>query len=757
MSIHLTYREIGAILGTQIDSDALIEHVSFDTRQIYNGAETVFFAFKGQFRDGHDYISNAYDSGVRLFVVNTVPADQKYTGAYFILVNDSVKALQELAKHHRSKFRGAVIGITGSAGKTTVKEYLGTLLQGDFSIVRSPKSYNSQIGVAISLLGINPTTEIAIIEAGISEPGEMESLEQMIRPTIGILTSIGSAHIHNFRDKNELIGEKLKLFQRCEKVFYNAKIDLPTSDKFIAVSSDLIDLYTDPKSYTGVLGENLALALACANYFHISESKLKRAIQEIRPAALRLETFDGINGSLIINDSYSMDKEALAASLQYQLAISGKRKRILLAGVKNSEQRQLVEEVVQDFEPVQVHFIEEKDLPKIDLSNSVVLVKGDRSLKMEQFASALRQFKHETFVEIDLNAIRDNLQFVKSKLPAETKILSMVKASSYGSGAERLGLFLERIGVNYFGVAYPDEGIELRNAGVTLPIMVMNTERSSFRLCIENKLEPAIFSIEQLDEFIRELIYMDLTAYPIHLKLETGMNRLGFRKDNLSALIDTLQSQPEVKVKTVYSHLATADEPDSPYVRQQVELFRQLSQKIADTLHYTFDRHILNSDGALNYPEYHFEMIRVGIAMYGISSNPIMQTNLKPAIQWYSILSQIREIGPEDTVGYGRNGKLENGGKIAVVPVGYADGFRRILGNGNGGVYINGKFCPTVGNVCMDMIMVDVSNADATVGCLVEIIGKHQSIDQLAGRMETIPYEVLTSISKRVHRVYLES
>lgn len=756
MNINLSYQNIGDIFETPINSDSVIQQVSFDTRQIFNGVETLFFAFKGQFRDGHDFISNAYDSGVRLFVVTNLPS-QKFEDAYFIVVKDSLKALQELAKFHRNKFKGDVIGITGSAGKTTVKEYLGTFLQGNYSITRSPKSYNSQLGVAISLLEINPDTEIAIIEAGISEPGEMAILEQMIRPTIGIFTSVGSAHIHNFRDKNELIEEKLKLFSGCKKVFFNAKIALPKNSHFIPVDSSLITSYTNSDKFTGVLGENLALAIACAASFDIPEKKIRQLIGEIRPAAMRLETFDGVNGSLIINDSYSMDREALIASLQYQLAISGKYKRILLAGVKNAEQKKMVEDVVQSFTPIEVYFIEDQNINGIDLTDSTVLVKGDRSLKMEQIASELRQFKHETYLEIDLNTIRDNIQVIKSKLPLETKILSMVKASSYGSGSERLGQFLERIGIDYLGVAYPDEGVELRKAGVSLPIMVMNTERSSFRLCIENDLEPAIFSNDQLDEFIRELIYMDRTAYPIHLKLETGMNRLGFRKNDLSTLLDTLHSQPEVKIKSVYSHLATSDEPDSLFVRQQVRLFSNLSQKIADSVHYKFDRHILNSEGALNYPEYHFEMIRVGIAMYGITSNQEAKKLLKPAIKWFSVISQIREIGSEETVGYGRNGKLENGGKIAVIPVGYADGFRRMLGNGNGGVYIKDQFCPTVGNICMDMIMVDITNTESKVGDDVEIIGIHQSLEQLALRLETIPYEVLTSVSKRVHRIYLEA
>ncbi|MBL4862488.1 MAG: alanine racemase [Crocinitomicaceae bacterium] len=412
--------------------------------------------------------------------------------------------------------------------------------------------------------------------------------------------------------------------------------------------------------------------------------------------------------------------------------------------------------VLKEFEPIQYRFVDNPNDTIEPIADSVILIKGHRASHMEKLASRLRAKKHQTYVEIDLNAIKKNISYCRQLLPRETKILTMVKASSYGSGMEKVGVFLERIGVNYLGVAYADEGAELRKSGVKIPILVMNSEEAGLEECIQNHLEPSIYSFSQLDAFIKQLIYNGKSNYPIHLKIETGMNRLGFEIDQLQKLVDVLKSQPEVRVQSVYTHLADADDPNSAFIHTQFSRFETAINRLKEHIPYSFDRHILNTEGILNYPEYHMDMVRLGIGMYGYSSSKPHADKLEEAIRWYSVVSQLRKVKPGATIGYGRIGRIEKETQIAVIPVGYADGFRRTLSDGQGGVYIHNHYCPIIGNVCMDMVMVDVGHIDVHEGDQVEIIGEHQGIADLAKKMGTIPYEVMTGISKRVHRVYLE-
>lgn len=755
MKLDLSYRELSTLFDSEISVSGKIHSIAYDSRKIIEGSQTLFFAFPGDFRDGHDFIPEAYAKGVRLFIVNKAP-NFPLPQAIFIIVQNTLEALQDLAKYHRSKHSCTVIGITGSAGKTTVKEILGSILQEKFNVIRSPKSYNSQLGVAISLLEITPETEVAIIEAGISQPGEMEKLEKMILPDIGIFTSFGSAHARNFKNSDEHLSEKLMLFKHCKTVYVSEHIDITSLDSFKKIKTDQYSSVYGNTDLSLVYQQNCALAIACAQDLGVDMDLIKKAIHEIRPIAMRMEVFEGVHNTLIINDTYNLDREGLEASLQYQKLIAGDKKRILYVGTSSEINRKMVSDFIEEFEPIDVYFRDETDLLELEISNSVILIKGDRNSKMEQVSSTLRQFKHETYVEIDLTSIRDNIQALKAELPKDIKVLAMVKAQSYGSGGERLATYLERIGINYLGVAYPDEGAELRASGVSIPIMVMNADPASMRYCIDNELEPTIYSTEQLDTFIRELIYKEKFAYPIHIKLETGMNRLGFREGDIRNLIDILKSQPEVKVQSVYSHLAASDDPKSSYTNIQVDRLNHLCSLLEQAIPYHFDKHILNSEGIINFPEYHMDMVRIGIAMYGVTNDPKMKSLLQPSLKWYSTVSQIRHLKKGETVGYSQKGVMEKDGMIAVIPVGYADGFRRMLGNGNGGVYINDKFCRTIGNVCMDMIMVDVTGSNVKAGDQVEIIGLHQPLELLAYKMETIPYEVMTSISKRVHRVYLE-
>lgn len=758
MKLSLSYKELGTQLGVDVpDSERIIRAVAFDTRRIVDGTGILFFALEGEFRDGHDFIRIAYEKKVRTFIVSKKIDAKEYPGAVFLKVDNTLKALQKIAKAHREKFSTPVIAITGSAGKTIVKEWLGQVLETKYRIVRSPKSYNSQLGVALSLLEINAECDITIIEAGISGPGEMAVLADMIQPTHGIFTSLGSAHSENFASRDQQMAEKLLLFEDCPKVFIHHTIPFDSRiDKFFSVHEKSYKTILENLPFQDEISRhNAAIVIAASRAFDVEDEVICERLQKLDRVPLRLETFDGINDSIIINDTYNLDLDAFRSSLEYQLSIAKGKPRVVIVGT--NEEHSAVEAILKDFEPIEYHFVSGPHDSIPEFSNAVVLIKGKRTLHMEQLALRVRAKKHQTYLEINLAALRSNISYYKSNIPAETKVLAMVKASSYGSGIDDVGKYLERIGIDYLGVAYADEGVQLRNAGVQVPILVMNTEEAGFADCVLYNLEPCIYSTEQLDDFIRRLIYEGKTDYPIHLKLETGMNRLGFLPDEIPGLIRKLSSQTEVRIKSVYSHLATSDDPNSSFVHKQAERFQKISDEIRDKIPYSFDRHILNSEGILNYPEYHFDMVRIGIGMYGQTSHDIHKPHLSPVISWYSAVSQTRDIVAGQSVGYGQSEAPKEKTRIAIIPVGYGDGFRRMLSQGKGGVYIRGKWCPVIGNVCMDMIMVNVGEMDVQTGEVVEIIGPNQTLESMAKRMQTIPYEVLTGISRRVHRVYIDA
>ncbi|PWL24498.1 MAG: alanine racemase [Fluviicola sp. XM-24bin1] len=757
MKLTFSYQELSKQLDVTLpNSNRVIRSVAFDTRRIVGGEDVLFFALKGEFRDGHEFIQAAYEKGVRTFVVSQKMDASAFEDATFILVDDTLKALQSLAKSHRKKFDIPVVGITGSAGKTIVKEWLGQLLEQQYRVVRSPKSYNSQLGVALSLLEIHEDCDLALIEAGISGPGDMETLADMIQPTHGIFTSLGSAHKQNFESKDAHMAEKLRLFDTCEKVFVHHSIPVDTNDPKMKVVHE--------KSYASLLEllpfedeisrHNAAMAIVASRHFELDDAVIERVLPKLDRIALRLETFDGINNCLIINDTYNLDLDALRSSLEYQLSVAQGRNRAVIIGTKDDQEE--IKRVLQDFEPIEYHFVSSVDDELPEFSNSVILIKGRREMRLEQLALRLRERKHQTYVEVNLSAIRNNLAYCKSKLDKDTKVLAMVKASSYGSGIDEMGVYLERIGVNYLGVAYADEGVQLRKAGVQLPVLVMNTEEGAFEDCIAYDLEPCIYSTEQLNAFILQLIYVGKTYYPVHITLETGMNRLGFETESIPELLRMLQTQPEVRVKSIYSHLATADEIGSEFVKEQVQKFERNSEEILKHLPYDVDRHIANSEGVLHYPQYQFDMVRIGIAMYGYATEKEDREHLQEAIRWFSAISQIRSVEAGKSIGYGRAGVAEKSTRIAVIPLGYGDGFRRSLSGGKGQVIIHGQPCPVIGNVCMDMTMIDIGDLPAEVGDPVEIIGDSLSLMTLAEQMDTIPYEVLTGISRRVQRLYVE-
>lgn len=756
LKLDYQYAEIETLLtGSSTTSDAHIRTVAFDSRRIVDGTHTLFFALNGTLRDGHAYLQDAYARGVRHFVVQQAGASSALGDAHEIVVADTLKALQKLAAHHRKKFTGPLIAITGSNGKTIVKEWLSTLLQQKYFVTRSPKSYNSQLGVALSLLELQEATEVAIIEVGISEPGEMEVLQQIVQPTHGIFTSFGSAHREHFPSEEAHLAEKLLLFRDLANYLAPWSLKALHLENAEYVNPDTLqnllhDLPFDDK----IQLQNAALAIAMARGLNLENDLLTEGLRNLHPLAMRMEQFDGIDGSRIINDTYSLDKDSLRLSLEYQLAQAGDKKRMLVLGFDKSrpELEAELRSVAAAFIELEIQVYFPGEEPKWEHADKNILFKGMRAARMEQLVLRFKPQHHQTYLEIDLSAVRHNIHAHKALLNENTGILCMVKASSYGSDARTMGKFLESTGVNYLGVAYTDEGVELRKSGVTLPILVMNCEESSYAQCIAHSLEPAFYSLAQLNAFVIALIDRGLDNYPIHIKLETGMNRLGFSEKELRPLIAFLQGQPEVLVKSVYSHLADADRLESDFTRGQIEHFALMSDQLENVLPYSFLRHISNSAGIRNFPQAQFDMVRLGIGMYGVDEDPI----LEPAIAWYSQVSQVKHIEPGESVGYNRQFIAEHSTRIAIVPVGYADGFRRSLSEGKGGVFIRDRWCPTVGRVCMDMIMVDVTKVPVETGDRVEIIGNHQRISSFAQAMETIPYEVMTGFSARMHRVFIE-
>jgi len=749
------------------NDDGIIQRVGYDTRKLSVTNQTVFFALAGKYRDGQSYIEEAYTKGIRLFVISgNKDIASLYPDATFFIVDSPISALQSLAKFHRSQFSLPVFIITGSVGKTMVKEWLYHLLSTTKKIVRSPKSFNSQLGVALSLLEIQENHEMAFIEAGISEPNEMQSLVDMIQPTFGIFTSFGRAHAHNFASKEAHITEKLQAFYTCQKTWISNSI-LLNENQLRSIHGEIIDpILTKelvdliPFSDT-VSKHNLALVVSVAPHFQKNEELLKDRIKSLPRLALRMETFEGINNTTIINDSYNLDVDALVQSLEYQLSISSDKKRIAIIATNGFTETQITEvkALVATFHLDAVYYLDnETEVPISEISHATVLLKGTRSAQLQKLVCLFQLKKHKTTLVIDLSAVKHNVDVYRALLPTSCMVLAMVKASSYGSGAVKMAQYLQKIGINYLGVAYADEGVELRKHGITLPILVMNAEEDGFDDIISYQLEPAIYSFKMLDDFIKVLIREGIENYPVHLKFDTGMRRLGFEERDLDELTSILQTQPEIKLQSVYSHLADADNAaDATFTLLQIKRFSAIIRYLDAVISYPYMKHLANSEAVANFPSIHLDMVRLGIGMFGYSSNPQIQHALQEVISWKSVVTQVKSIEAGESVGYGCNFVAQQPMKIAVIPVGYADGFRRMLSNGVGSVVIHGEFCSVVGNVCMDMIMVDVTSIQVNEGDGVEIIGEHQSLSAYAQKMNTIPYEVLTSISSRVHRVYVES
>lgn len=809
MNLDYTIEDVAKITHGTIRGNlhAKIDSIFIDSRNHFNPKNKLFIAINGNYNDGHDYLVELYNKGLRNFIIERDSRKgliQKagggkrknnldYIDANIIVVENSIKALQEIAAHHRKKFDIPVIGITGSNGKTIVKEWLYHFLRNDFNIVRSPKSYNSQVGVPLSVLQMTDKHTLAIFEAGISQQGEMVALEKIISPTHGILTNIGTSHLENFANSVELKNEKLVLFKNCDYIFTKEKNTFPDvtiqKDNNNNNNNSLINTYFGNinvqyripfTNYTAI--DNSLTCIAFLLNFGIDMKSIASKALSLPQIALRLETRKGKKGNVIIIDNYNSDIESLRIALDYlDRSDKSKNKQLILSDLKQDkvdslELYQGVAELVNErkidtvvgigkeitknrtlfdkgyFHETTSQYISDTDLSKIE--NTVILTKGAQAFHFEKIGHLLEEKKHETVLEINLNSIAQNVKTYKDLLRPETKLLVMVKAFGYGAGSKELGQVLQRSKVDYLGVAYTDEGTDLRKEGIDLPILVMNAEKGSFEDVIENNLEPSIFSFRQLDDFIRKLIDLGVKEYPIHIKIDTGMSRLGFVENEIDNLISIIASQPEVHVKSVFSHLAASDDvKHDDFTLQQINLLDSISQKLEESLDYKFIKHILNSAGIERFPEHQMGMVRLGIGIYGQSA---VLKNLEVVGRLKTIISQVKRIKKGTSIGYSRSDFAEKDMTIGILPIGYADGFKRNLSNGNGHVFINGKLAPVIGKVCMDMTIIDLSEIDAKEGDEVEIFGANRPIADLAKEMDTISYEVMTSISERVVRVYLE-
>jgi Alr-MurF fusion protein len=814
--------KIAKLIGANVKNVPSVEinWLLTDSRSLSFPVESLFFAIHTARNNGHNYITELYQQNLRYFVVSEVrPEFEKMTDAVFLKVEDSLQALQALAVAHRNAFDIPVIGITGSNGKTVVKEWLYQLLHIDYVITRSPRSYNSQIGVPLSVWALSESTQLGIFEAGISEPHEMKHLQPIIRPTIGIFTNLGDAHQENFSGLKQKCEEKLQLFDQSEVLVYcsdnklveisiaqsafkglffswgksdKATVQIVRKEKMVsstkvvlkynAVESSIIIPFTDDASI-----ENALQCVAVMLYLGLKPVEIAKRILLLEAVAMRLEVKEGVRDCLIINDSYNSDLNSLSIALDFlnQQATAKKLSKtlilsdILQSGQTSDELYKTVSGLVHNknvqriigigaeiskhadiFELVDKTFFEQtEDFLKSpilrELKNEIILLKGSRTYHFEDISEKLELVTHETTLEVNLNALIDNLNYFRAKLRPETKIMCMVKAFAYGSGAVEVARTLQHHRCDYLAVAVADEGAELRREGIRIPIVVMNPEKGSFGMIFDNKLEPEIYSFRLLDAFIASAEKLGLTDYPIHIKIDSGMHRLGFEPQNMEELLTRLKNQNQVKVRSVFSHLSGSDEAKfDSFTKQQIDTFTDCADQLSGAFSHNIMRHILNSAGIERFSEYQFDMVRLGIGHYGISSLP--DVKLKQVCALNTIILQIKTVKAGETVGYSRKCIVNEDKRIAIIPIGYADGFDRKLGNGGGEVLVNGKRAKVIGNVCMDLVMIDVTNVEANEGDSVEIFGDNLTISEVAGWLKTIPYEVLTSVSRRVKRVYFQ-
>lgn len=803
------------------NTDTNIGWLLTDSRSLCFPEETLFFAIKTGRNDGHKYIPELYKRGVRNFVVERVPEDtgSLFPGSNFLKVVKPVEALQRLAERHRDEFNIPVIGITGSNGKTVVKEWLYQLLSPSFTITRSPRSYNSQVGVPLSVWLMHERTQIGIFEAGISEPGEMASLHDIIQPTIGVITNIGDAHQENFATLADKCNEKLKLFHDAKVIVYPAddtvidscikssnfkgvRLSWSTTDKDAALYVKDIskkDICTTVSYiYKGKEGQytlpfideasinNSVTCAAVALHLGLSTETIAGRMEDIEPVAMRLEVKAGQHGCTLINDSYNSDINSLDIALDFMNRRpdhAGRKRTLILSDICQSgkEGDDLYKEVsalakergVEKFIGIGPDIMEHAGCIDIEekyffngtsefaaskifesLRNEVILLKGARNFGFDRLTELLEQKVHETILEVNLDAVVNNLNHFRSFLKPTTKMVCMVKANAYGSGAVEVAKTLQDHRVDYLAVAVADEGVTLRKAGITANIMIMNPEMTAFKTMFDYDLEPEVYSFRLLDTLIAAAGKEGITGYPVHIKLDTGMHRLGFNPEkDIDELITRLKGQNAIIPRSVFSHFVGSDSDDfDNFSAMQFERFDKASLKLQNAFTHKILRHIDNSAGIEHFPERQLDMCRLGLGLYGIDSRDNSIINNVCTLK--TTILQMRRVPKEETVGYSRKGRLTRDSMIAAIPIGYADGLDRHLGNGHGYCLVNGKPAPYVGNICMDVAMIDVTGIDCKEGDTVEIFGNNLPVTVLSDILGTIPYEVLTAVSDRVKRVY---
>lgn len=798
--------------------DICIRNLIIDSRKTTQIQDSVFFAIQGDRHNGHGFISELIHKGVKNFVVSSKAVVS--SEANFFVVEDVIKALQSIATHHRKSNSIPILAITGSNGKTTIKEWIRHTLGSSTSIVTNPKSYNSQVGVPLSIWHIRGNEELGVFEAGISKKGEMKKLQRIISPDFGLITNIGDAHAEHFNNQEEKLLEKLILFKDSKAIFYCKDSKL--------IDSHISRLYSEKSLYTWGKGEECTLTIHSVKkntssstiygeYLNkeivliipfCDKASIENAIlcclfalvQQIEPSiitqrmsslpqlAMRLEYKAGIKNSILINDFYNSDLESLKIALEHLSNQKQKKnKSVILSDITESNLPPvaLYQEVASllsshsidkligigdsitknqhFFNVKEKHFFDdtksfEASFNDLDFKDEVILLKGARSFELEKISQLLEAKTHETVLEVNLSHVVHNLNYFRSLLKPKVKIMCMVKAFSYGSGTYEIAQTLAYQNIDYLGVAYADEGVLLRKNGIQTSIMVMNVDQSSFDSIVQHNLEPEIYSFEQLLQFIEFIERIDLgQPYPIHLKIETGMNRLGFNEKDIDSLIDLLKQHPQIKVKCIFSHLAASDEPiHDDFTMEQLGIFIAITEKIEASLGYTFIKHIANSAAIERFPTAHLDMVRLGIGLHGISPFPKQQDVLIPVSTLKTVVSQVKFVDEGNSVGYGRKGWVDKRKKIATIPIGYADGFKRSLGNGVGHVFIHNQKVPVFGSVCMDMTMLDVTNVEVKKGDSVIIFDEHHSVKAIAKAVGTIPYEILSGISQRVKRIYFQ-
>ncbi len=809
-------------------------HLLTDSRQISFPDESIFFAIKGERHDGHKFLRTLYDKGVRDFVIEesslseSLHKDLKaWPDANIWVVHSSIRALQKIVARHRNQFQIPVVAIAGSNGKTIVKEWLAQLISPELPVISSPKSYNSQIGVPLSVWNLKKEHALGIFEAGVSQAHEMEYLQPVIQPTIGIFTNIGSAHDNGFRSKKQKITEKLRLFTKVKKLIYRkdyTEVDQEISlilrpvNPFLQTISwgtgkDTANIQVQYRqlgkktgiSLQGSLGnhffetefrdeaslENLTHCIVFLLDFGLSDVLTQERILQLRPVAMRLELKEGINHCYVIDDTYNNDVQGLTMALNFlaqqeqrnhktvilsdvlqtgqapadlyghiaQLLKDRKVNRIIGIGPEIQKHEHLFEIPQKDFFRDTENFL--REFPFSSLADSLILVKGARPFSFEKIVHRLQQKVHGTVLEINLDALTSNLNYYRNKVGSGTKIMAMVKAFAYGSGSAEIASLLQYHRVDYLGVAYADEGVALRQNGITLPIMVMNANVATFDLLWEYHLEPELYSrsiFTSWADYVKDRMSKSNAAAPsVHLKLDTGMHRLGFIPDDYTWLAAQLAATREIRVSSIFSHLVGADEGEhNIFSRTQYARFSEGAQIIENALGYGVIKHILNSAGIVRFPEYKLDMVRLGIGLYGVEATGQEQRFLQTVGTLRTVVSQIKYLAAGETVGYSRKGQVDHDSAIATLAIGYADGYDRGLGNGAGQVWVNGTLCPTIGNICMDMTMIDVTRASVEEGDEVIVFGKEISISTLARTINTIPYELLTGIGERVKRVFFK-